>query len=177
MGGSDPWCVWCRLRAKIPVASAALQKGRLNEMDAPKIRVVLLSHGEQSKGMLNSVQMLLGPQENIAAYSLYPQQTVNDLIDQLRKEVETYGAENIIFMTELKLGSPFNAVVALTRDYNIYHISGTNLATLMTVITERDDEDATAESVCAAAMETAQDSIVDVRKMLEEEADMEEEDL
>ena len=34
-----------------------------------KIRVVLVSHGEQSKGMLNTVQMLLGEQTNIAAYS------------------------------------------------------------------------------------------------------------
>ena len=146
-------------------------------MDIPKIRIVLVSHGEQSKGMLNSVQMLLGPQENIAAYSLYPEQTVDDLAKLLRTEVETYGAQNIIFMSELKLGSPFNAVVSLTRDYDVYHISGTNLATLMTVVTERDDEGATAEAICAAAMETAQDSIVDVRKMLNEESDMEEEDL
>ena len=146
-------------------------------MDIPKIRIVLVSHGEQSKGMLNSVQMLLGPQENIIAYSLYPEQTVDDLAKLLRAEVETYGAENIIFLSELKLGSPFNAVVSLTRDYDIYHISGTNLATLMTVVTERDDENATAEEICAAAMETALESIVDVRKMLSEEADMEEEDL
>lgn len=145
-------------------------------MDTPKIRIVLVSHGEQSKGMLNSVQMLLGPQENIIAYSLYPEQTVDDLAQLLRAEVETYGAENIIFMSELKLGSPFNAVVSLTRDYDIYHISGTNLATLMTVVMERDDENITAEEICAAAMETAMDSIVDVRKMLNEESE-EEEDL
>ena len=44
-----------------------------------KIRVVLVSHGEQSKGMLNTVQMLLGEQTNIAAYSLYPEQTIDDL--------------------------------------------------------------------------------------------------
>jgi len=146
-------------------------------MDTPKIRIILVSHGEQSKGMLNSVQMLLGPQENMIAYSLYPKQTVNELSEQLRAEVEAYGAENIIFMSELKLGSPFNAVVHLTRDYDVYHISGTNLATLMTVVMERDDKEATAESICAAAMETARDSIVDVRKMLIEESNLEEEDL
>ena len=76
-----------------------------------KIRVVLASHGEQSKGMLNTVQMLLGEQTNIAAYSLYPEQTIDDLTKVLREEIETYGAENIIFLTELKHGSPFNAVV------------------------------------------------------------------
>lgn len=130
------------------------------------IRVILVSHGELCKGMLNSLQMLLGPQENIAAYSIYPEQTTDDLAKELRKEVETHGAENIIFMSELKHGSPFNAVVSLTRDYDLYHITGTNLATLMTVITERDDDGATPEAICAAAMETAQESIVDVRAML-----------
>lgn len=147
------------------------------KMDMPKIRIVLLSHGEQSAGMLNSVQMLLGPQENMVAYGLFPHQTIDDLVAILKKEVETYGAENMIFMTELKLGSPFNAVVELTREYDVYHISGTNLATLMTVVMERDDEDATAESICEAAMEAAQNSIVDVRKMLQEDSDDEEEDL
>ena len=49
-----------------------------------KIRVVLVSHGEQSKGMLNTVQMLLGEQTNIAAYSLYPEQTIDDLTKVLR---------------------------------------------------------------------------------------------
>ena len=50
-----------------------------------KIRVVLVSHGEQSKGMLNTVQMLLGEQTNIAAYSLYPEQTIDDLTKVLRE--------------------------------------------------------------------------------------------
>ncbi len=146
-------------------------------MDTPKIRVVILSHGDQAKGMLNTLQMLLGEQENVAAYGLYPDQTVNDLVEVLKKEVERYGAENLIFMSDLKLGSPFNAVVALTREHEIYHITGTNLATLLTVITERDEEDASPAEICAAALETAKESILDVRKMLECEADEEEEEL
>lgn len=146
-------------------------------MASPRFRIVLVSHGEQSKGMLNSVQMLLGPQENIAAYCLYPEQPVTELIATLEKEVETYGAENIIFMSELKHGSPFNAVVSLTREHDIYHITGTNLATLMNVIMERDEEDTTAETICTNALAEAQDSILDVRKMLAESAADEEDDL
>ena len=145
-------------------------------MGAPKIRVVLVSHGEQSKGMLNTVQMLLGPQENIAAYSLYPDSTVDDFAAKLRAEVEQYGAENIVFLSELRQGSPFNALVSLTRDYDIYHITGTNMATLMGVIMERDDEGITAEALCAAALEASEDSIADVRKMLSEQIDDDEEE-
>ena len=145
-------------------------------MAAPKIRIVLASHGEQSKGMLNTVQMLLGPQENIAAYSLYPHQTPADLTEDLRKEIEQYGAENIIFMTELKQGSPFNAVVSLTRDYDLYHITGINLAALMTAIMERDDEDVTAEALCETIIEESQNTMLDVRKLLAESSDDDEEE-
>lgn len=139
------------------------------------IRVVLVSHGEQSKGMLNTVQMLLGPQENIAAYSLYPEESVSDLEAKLEKEIEEYGAENIIFLTELKHGSPFNVVVGLTRNYDLYHISGTNLAMLMTVLLERDFDGATCEGLCESAINAAKDSYVDVRKMLMESDEEEDE--
>lgn len=143
-------------------------------MSNSKIRVVLASHGDQSKGMLNTVQMLLGEQTNIAAHSLYPEQTVADLTETLEKEVETYGAENIIFLTELKHGSPFNAVVSLTRNHDIYHVTGINLAMLMTILLERDFEGATCEGLCESAINAAKDSYVDVRKMLMESDEEEE---
>ena len=146
-------------------------------MSVPKYRIVMASHGEQARGMLNTVQMLLGAQENIAAYCLSPEQSVADLTEKLRKEVEQYGAENIIFMTELMHGSPFNAVVALTRDYDLYHITGMNLATLMTVVLERGNEDVDRQAICEAAIEASQNSILDVRKMLTEESEEEEDEL
>ena len=145
-------------------------------MAGPRIRIVLASHGEQSKGMLNTVQMLLGEQENIAAYSLYPHQTPADLTEDLRKEIEQYGAENNIFMTELKQGSPFNAVVSLTRDYDLYHITGINLAALMTAIMERDDESVTAEALCETIIEDSINTMLDVRKLLAESSDDEDEE-
>lgn len=140
-----------------------------------KIRIVLASHGEQSKGMLNTVQMLLGEQDNIIAYSLYPKQSIDDLTKELRAEVEKYGADNIIFLTELKHGSPFNAVVSLTRDYDVYHVTGINLAMLMTIVLERDLDGATCEGLCESAVNAAADSYVDVRKMLMDSDDEEEE--
>ena len=135
-------------------------------MKQPKVRIVLASHGEQSKGMLNTVQMLLGPQENIAAYSLLPEQPITSLTEKLEEEIKTYGPGNIVFMTELMHGSPFNAVVSLTRNYDLYHVTGINLAMLMNAIVERDDESSTTQSVSDAAMEAAADSFADVRKIL-----------
>ncbi len=144
---------------------------------ATDYRIVIASHGELAKGMLNTVQMLLGEQENIKAYCLYPEEDVGGFTEKLRKEVEEYGADKIIFMTELMHGSPFNSVVSLTREYDIHHVSGTNLPTLMGAIMERDNDDASAESICEAALEASQNSIIDVRKLLGAADDEEEEDL
>jgi len=146
-------------------------------MKQPKVRIVLASHGEQSKGMLNTVQMLLGPQENIAAYSLLPEQPITSLTEKLEEEIKTYGPGNIVFMTELMHGSPFNAVVSLTRNYDLYHVTGINLAMLMNAIVERDDESSTTQSVSDAAMEAAADSFADVRKILLASNEEGEEDL
>lgn len=147
-------------------------------MDNRRFRFVLASHGEQAKGMLNTVQMLLGQQENIVAYGLCPEQPTTTLLEQLEGEIAAHGAENIIFVTELMHGSPFNVVVSLTRDHPIFHITGINLAMLMAALMERDDEQATGETICQAAMDAAAGSFADVRLLLKEsEADEEEEDL
>lgn len=143
---------------------------------APKIRIVLASHGKLSEGMLNTVQMLLGPQENMKAYCLMPEQDVSTFSAVLEEEVKTYGAENIVFMTELLHGSPFNCTVSLTRNYDIYHVSGINLAMLMGAVMERDDEDSTPETVCEAAIAAAEGSYQDVRKLLAASDDEEEDD-
>ena len=143
---------------------------------APKIRIVLASHGKLSEGMLNTVQMLLGPQENMKAYCLMPEQDVSTFSAALEEEIKTYGAENIVFMTELLHGSPFNCTVSLTRNYDVYHVSGINLAMLMGAVMERDDEDSTPETVCAAAIAAAEGSYQDVRKLLAASDDEEEDD-
>lgn len=147
-------------------------------MSETGIRIVLASHGAQAQGMLETVQMLLGPQENMAAYCLAAEKSKDDLVAELQAEVEKYGAENIIFMTDLLYGTPFNSVTELTRDHEIYHITGVNTITLMTAVMERSDEGATPESVCEAAIEAAASSIVDVRRMLSEiDDDEDDEDL
>ena len=142
----------------------------------PKIRIVLASHGKLAEGMLNTVQMLLGKQENIAAYCLMPEEDVNGFAEKLAAEAKQYGEENVVFMTELLHGSPFNCTVSLTREMNVYHVSGINLAMLMGAIMERDNEDSTAEQVCDAAIEAAEGSYQDVRKLLAATDDEEEED-
>ena len=66
------------------------------------MKVIAVSHGSYSKGLVDSVQMLVGEQENLVAYGLFPEQTVAALTEQLEREVnDTPEGEEILFLTDL----------------------------------------------------------------------------
>ena len=92
------------------------------------MKVIAVSHGSYSKGLVDSVQILVGEQENLVAYGLFPEQTVATLTEQLEREVnDTPEGEEILFLTDLFHGSPFNAVVSLMRNHEFHHITGINI--------------------------------------------------
>mgnify|MGYP000335020460 CR=1 FL=1 len=68
------------------------------------MKVIAVSHGSYSKGLVDSVQMLVGEQENLVAYGLFPEQTVATLTEQLEREVnDTPEGEEILFLTDLSM--------------------------------------------------------------------------
>ena len=139
------------------------------------MKVIVVSHGGFSKGVVDSVQMLTGEQKDFIAYSLLPEQTVTDLTEQLRKELEkTPKGEEVIFLTDLFHGSPFNAVVSLMKDYKFSHITGINIPLVVSLMLERYG-DKTAEEICETILEDAPDTILNVNKLFKE--NKEEEDV
>ena len=140
------------------------------------MKFILASHGDFAKGILSSLQMLLGPQEDIEAYGLYPEQEAARLGEQLEQAIEGEPEGSVVFFTDLYFGSPFNQVVELARTHEIYHITGTNLPTLIEATVARNGG-ASCEEVCRVALNAAEGSVIDVKKMLEsEESDEEEEE-
>nr|WP_300652885.1 PTS sugar transporter subunit IIA [uncultured Anaerobutyricum sp.] len=133
------------------------------------MKVIVVSHGDFSKGLVNSIQMLVGEQEDLVAYSLYPEQTVDSLREELEEEIKkTKEGEDILFLTDLFHGSPFNVVVSLMRDYSFYHITGINLPLAVEVMMGR-YMDKNAETICEEILNAAPGTVMDVNKMFEEE--------
>lgn len=140
------------------------------------MKVIVVSHGGFSKGVVDSVQMLTGEQKDFIAYSLLPEQTVTDLTEQLREELEkTPEGEEVIFLTDLFHGSPFNAVVSLMKDYKFSHITGINIPITVALMLER-YENKTAEEICETVLEDAPETILNVNKLFEVKLDEEEEE-
>ena len=102
------------------------------------MKVIAVSHGSYSKGLVESTQMLVGEQENLVAYGLFPEQTVATLTEKLEAEIQnTKEGEEILFVSDLFHGSPFNAIVSLMEHHDIYHVTGINLPLMVEVMMGR----------------------------------------
>lgn len=140
------------------------------------MRIVLVSHGSFSKGLYETMEMVLGPQENLAYVGLYPEQGVDILKENIEKELKKASeGEEILILTDLFYGSPFNAVVQLMNQYDVYHMTGINVPLLMEILIMRSNGK-NAEEICDEAMKLAGSTVQDVRKYLADMMNMEEED-
>lgn len=138
------------------------------------MKVIAVSHGSFSKGLVESVQMLIGKQENLVAYGLYPEQTVDTLKEKLEKELnDTPEGEEVLFLSDLFHGSPFNAIVDLMRDHEFYHITGINIPLAVEVMMGR-YMDKSAPEICEGLMKEAPDTIKYVNALFEEEGEEDE---
>ena len=129
---------------------------------------IAVSHGSYSKGLVESTQMLVGEQEDLVAYGLFPEQTVATLTEKLKAEIDQTGdGEEILFVSDLFHGSPFNAIVSLMEHHDIYHVTGINLPLMVEVMMGRYAGKNAAE-ICAGLIEAAPGTVKDVRKLFEE---------
>lgn len=136
------------------------------------MKIILVSHGPFSKGLLESVQMVLGEQEDLAAHCLMPEETPGALFQRLEAEIGESKGDDILFLTDLYHGSPFNVVVSLMKDHKFRHITGINMPLLIDAIMSRNGGHS-AEEVCSRLVELAPGTILDVNDLLKKE-DMEE---
>lgn len=134
------------------------------------MKIVLVSHGPFSRGLLESVQMVLGEQDNLSAYCLMPEETPAALSERLEAELREAGGDDILFLTDLYHGSPFNVVVSLMRDYKFHHITGINLPLLIDAIMSRNGGLSTTE-ICSRLVEQAPGTILDVNSLFQNEED------
>ncbi len=140
------------------------------------MKLILVSHGGFAKGIAESVQMLAGPQEDLKAFGLYPHQQVTDLEEQLRNELAaTDPAEEVLFLTDLYHGSPFNAVVSLMRDYKFEHLTGINLPLLLDVVLSR-YTGKSARAMCEDVVKMAPETVMDVNAYIDAQNEDDEEE-
>lgn len=142
------------------------------------VKIIAVSHGRFSEGLVDSVQMLAGAQENLVYYGLFPEETVDDLREKLKKELEKTPKDmEVLFLSDVFHGSPFNTIVDLMREFQFHHVTGINLSLAVVAMMDR-YMDMTAEEIGRHLMEEGAGTIQYVNDMFrpEEEIDEDEED-
>ena len=139
------------------------------------VKIIAVSHGRFSEGLVDSVQMLAGEQKDLVYYGLFPEETVDDLREKLRAELEaTPENMEVLFLSDVFHGSPFNTIVDLMRDFQFHHLTGINLSLAVAAMLDR-YMDMGAEEICRHLMDEGAGTIMYVNDMFHAD-DAEEED-
>ncbi len=102
-------------------------------------RVIFASHGGLSKGMKDSVSMIVGDlAKDIETYSLLPGQNPEDYYQTLYKQAKESN-EQILVLCDIKGGSVHTALSKLAVLDNVMVFSGMNMGLALDVVMKSQD--------------------------------------
>lgn len=102
-------------------------------------KIVLASHGDLSKGMLHSVNMIIGESESpIETFSLYPGESAIDFANSLQKEIQQNKETQYIIIADVLGGSVHTALMQILDSDNVCLYSGMNMSLVLEVVTTLD---------------------------------------
>ena len=97
-------------------------------------KIILASHGKLSKGMLDSVKMIIGSlADGVETYSLFPGESANDYANEL-KERMLQDEEDYLLIYDVQGGSVFNSLVQLVTNERVMVVAGMNLSLVLELI-------------------------------------------
>ena len=132
------------------------------------MKVIVVSHGSYARGLVDTVQMIAGKQEDLEAFGLEPEESVDTLKEKIRQSIEQASQEEeILILTDIFYGSPFNTVISLMPEYDLYHVTGINLPLMMEVIMGR-ISGKHAEEIFKELLKAAPETVRDVRELYKE---------
>lgn len=105
---------------------------------------LIITHGLFGKELLNSVEMIMGEQEDVKALGL----SLGESVDELRNTAEGIILENqkagldTILLVDILGGSPSNVALYLLKKYNnIKLITGVNMLVLIEFLQSRESNE------------------------------------
>jgi mannose PTS system EIIAB component len=94
------------------------------------VGIILASHGELAKGILQSSTMIFGEQKNVKAITLMPSEGPDDIKAKIKDAIASFDDQDqVLFLVDLWGGTPFNQVNGLFEEHKDKWviISGMNL--------------------------------------------------
>lgn len=103
------------------------------------MKILLVSHGELSKSLIDSAEMLVGETDGLDYLIFDKNMGIDELRDSFAEYLEEKDEELLIF-TDIKGGTPFNVASILTNDMDkVYIFYGMNLPMIVEAALYKDE--------------------------------------
>lgn len=100
------------------------------------MKMILASHGKLAEGMKDTLEMIVGKNENIYAFAAYSDGSETKFLEDIHALINENQDEQIVIATDVLGGSVNNEMIQLLNRYpQVYLISGMNLPVIITLAT------------------------------------------
>ena len=133
------------------------------------MKIILISHGDFAKSLLNAAEMIMGAQEDMSAFGIYPGADVEKLEKQLESIIMEYieQGERVFVLTDVFFGTPFNMTVRMMEKLDFRHFTGVNMPVLLEMISMKDSM--AEPAIVDKLMEIGNTSFMDVNRFVNEQ--------
>lgn len=97
-------------------------------------KIILVSHGKLSKGMLHSIQMIVGENEALSCLSMMPGEHYSVVTDQVEALAKASPDTQYIVVADLLGGSVCNGCIPLIELPNVKLVSGMNMGLIIELL-------------------------------------------
>lgn len=125
------------------------------------VSIILATHGEMAKGMVDSANMLVGNTDNLNVISLKPGVNPDDFLAVVKQTIEKVDdGSGVLAFVDIFGGTPNNTLyrAAAETGKNVKIITGVNLPMILNVLTEI-NEDATLDDLAKSIEEFGKEQI------------------
>lgn len=98
------------------------------------VEIIIVSHGNYAVEILNSVEMVYGKVENLKAVTINDGESLKELENKLKFEVENSRLSEFLILVDLLGGTPYNSTQGLIHKENVEVITGVNIPMILKVL-------------------------------------------
>lgn len=104
------------------------------------IGIIIVTHSNFAEGIKNSVEMIAGKQDNFTAINFENGEDIEDLKNSISQKAEEYTLKglDVIYVTDLKGATPFNACLYVSTQIWGPVVAGLCLPILLELVLTRD---------------------------------------
>lgn len=115
------------------------------------IKIVMTSHGGMAQGMMQSVKMLMGEQDNLDFVTFGEEMGADELDELIGEKITDTSLDNqYLILCDIKGGTPFNVVSKYSfKNDNVAVIYGMNLPILVEAIVRSQSSEVSLQELTA----------------------------